>query len=46
MRVIATIIEAKVVKKILDSLGTTSESPAVRPARGPPDVELVEYTWY
>jgi len=30
----------------LDSLGTTSESPAVRPARGPPDVELVEYTWY
>jgi len=46
MRVIATIIEAKVVKKILDSLGYTSESPAVRPARGPPDVELVEYTWY
>ena len=46
MRVIATIIEAKVVKRILDSLGYTSESPAVRPARGPPDVELVEYTWY
>ena len=46
MQVIATIIEAKVVKAILDSLGLESEPPAVRPYRGPPDFEMVEYAWY
>ena len=39
-------IEAKVVKAILDSLGLESEPPAVRPYRGPPDFEMVEYAWY
>ena len=46
MRVIATIIEAKVVKAILDALGLESAPPAVRPSRGPPDCEMVEYSWY
>jgi len=42
MRVIATIVEAKVVKAILDALGLKSAPPAVRPSRGPPDCEMVE----
>ena len=45
MRVIATIVEAKVVKAILDALGLESAPPAVRPLRGPPDCEMVEVMW-
>ena len=45
MRVIATIVEAKVVKAILDALGLKSAPPAVRPSRGPPDCEMVETAW-
>jgi len=45
MRVIATIVEAKVVKAILDALGLESAPPAVRPSRGPPGCEMVEYAW-
>jgi len=45
MRVIATIIEAKVVKAILDALGLESAPPSVRSSRGPPEQEMVEYEW-
>ena len=45
MRVIATIIEAKVVTAILESLGLPSDHPALRPSRGPPEAEMVEYSW-
>ena len=43
--VIATLVEAKVVKAILDALGFESAPPAVRPLRGPPDCEMVEVMW-
>ena len=45
MRVIATIIEAKVVKAILDALGLESAPPSVRSSRGPPQHEMLEYVW-
>jgi hypothetical protein len=45
MRVIATIIEAKVVKAILDALGLESAPPSIRSSRGPPEQEMVEYEW-
>ena len=45
MRPIATIIEAKVVTAILDALGLPSDKPVAQPVRGPPDADLVEYTW-
>jgi hypothetical protein len=43
MRVIAAILKAEVVAKILQSLGLSAEPPELRRARPPPEPGLVEY---
>jgi hypothetical protein len=43
MRVIAAILKADVVAKILQSLGLPAEPPEIRGARPPPEPGLVEY---
>jgi len=46
MRVIAAILKADVVAKILQSLGLCAEPPEIRPARPPPEPGLVKYDLY
>ena len=45
MKVIAAIVKADVVAAILESLGLDTEPPTIRPARAPPEYELVEIDW-
>ena len=45
MRVLSSIHQANVIEKILGCLGLPSVPPQVRPARGPPDTRLFEFTW-
>ena len=45
MKVIASILKADVVAAILESLGLDTEPPTIRPARAPPEYELVEIDW-
>ena len=45
MRVIAAIVKADVIAAILESLGLDTEPPTIRPARAPPEYELVELDW-
>ena len=42
MKVIAAILKAEVVAKILNALGLSAEPPEIRRARSPPDSDLVE----
>ena len=46
MRVIAAIVNAEVVAKILQLLGLSAEPPEVPPARPPPEPGLVDYDLY
>jgi hypothetical protein len=43
MKVIAAILKAEIVAKILHALGVPAEPPEIRRARSPPDHDLVEY---
>lgn len=43
VKLIAVIMERKVVRKILDHLGLPSEPPRVTPARGPPEGEQMDF---
>ena len=45
MRVIAAIMKAETVAAILESLGKGNEPPTIRPARAPPEYEVVEIDW-
>jgi len=45
MRVLSSIHKADVIEKILACLGLPSVPPQARPARGPPDTEMFEFTW-
>ena len=45
MRVLSSIHKADVIEKILACLGLPSVPPQARPARGPPDAEMFEFTW-
>ncbi len=44
VKLIAVIMERKVVRKILDHLGLPSEPPRVTPARGPPEGEQMAFS--
>ena len=42
MRILAVVAKTEGIQAILDSLGIASEAPRFRPARSPPQGELVE----
>ena len=45
MRMLSSIHKADVIEKILDCIGETTTPPELRPARGPPSLDLYEFDW-